>query len=629
MHLLIHGILLLECSNLSPAENAAVLATSGATTKEGGSIGNSYLYVDLAASFIAQWDDEALMRRDKAPQKRSHHTAAAATTTWDLSSPSNSFLEQDTVDGGELEVALGTCDEPWEDQSWDWTDEFPPDDPELEDQFGSLEAAEANAVTEFKNASSDMKNATRTFVEAKDLVSRVKHARGYFLVVGVGAFDGFQTVTPRGSRQAGSGKGASTGMNSQTGKGRGRGLGKGKPPRDCRRPSPAKSRVTLTGAANGGPTHGTRIQPGQCLLCRQMGHLARDCPNRGTRDDSGINLKRAFDTEMFLCQFSRRLHSNNRAILRFQHVPRVPCARRNLAESLVFVEQFLFGWCHQVSSACVVKCKTRLFCWYSNGTTVNFTSSSNAATLTSDGADHRERYEVDQGFSLINSLQHFVSFDEGCIFSAVHATSCTFSGNLCRVGSLCGVRRQRLCAAGHWSIQISWRLHDGARNTAPPWLESADPAVSFTFAGGEKAHSETRIWLPLPGTRHERFAVRIVPSEVTPILLGLDMLREFGLVINADSAHCYSTKLRCRISVTVLPSGHLAFVLTPSGSFETTGETNNDGDTKQVPRVPGSVIRDLLAAARQMDETMVSAFTAACSCRRLDLARNSTDNTGR
>ena len=112
-----------------------------------------------------------------------------------------------------------------------------------------------------------------------------------------------------------------------------------------------------------------------------------------------------------------------------------------------------------------------------------------------------------------------------------------------------------------------------SRNTAPPWLESADPAVSFTFAGGQKAHSETRIWLPLPGTRHERFAVHLVPSEVTPIFLGLDMLREFGLVINADSAHCYSTKLRCRIPVTGLPSGHLALALTPSGSFETTGET--------------------------------------------------------
>ena len=247
------------------------MATSRATTKEGGFIGNSYLDVDLAASFIAQWDDEALMRR----------TAAAATTTWDLSSPSNSFLKQDTVDGGELEMALGTYDEPWEEQSWeepeeaefpddDWTDELPPDDPELEDQFGSLEAAEAY-VTGFKNASTDMKNATRTFMEAKDLVFRIKHARGHFAVVGVGAFDGFQTITPRGSRQTGAGKGASTGMNSQASEGRGRGLGKGKPPQDSRRPSPAKSRVTSTGAAKGGPAHGTRIQQGQCLLCRQMG----------------------------------------------------------------------------------------------------------------------------------------------------------------------------------------------------------------------------------------------------------------------------------------------------------------------------------------------------------------------
>ena len=475
LHPLIQGILLLECSNLSPAENAAVLATSGATTKEGGSIGNSYLYVDLAASFIAQWDDEALMRRDKAPQKRSHHTVAAATTTWDLSSPSNSFMEPDTVDGGELEMALGTCDEPWEDQSWeepeetefpddDWTDEFPPEDPELEDQFGSLEAAEAYAVTEFKNASSDMKNATRTFMEAKDLVSRVKHARGYFPVVGVGAFDGFQTMTPRGSRQTGSGKGANTGMNSQTGKGRGRGVGKGKPPRDSRRPSPAKSRVTLTGTAKGGPTHGTRVQPGQCLLCRQMGHLARDCPNRGTRDDSGINLQTCFwqlcgDDWRQRC-FAASSHDDstarNRAIFRFQHVSR---ARSNLAES--------FGLCGTVpfllvSSACVLRCKTRLFCWDSDGTTVNSTSFFNAATLTSDSADHRERYEVDQGFSLINGLQHFESFEESHIIPTVHAMSFTFSGNLCRVGSLCGGRRQRLCAAGHWSIQIGWRLHDGA-----------------------------------------------------------------------------------------------------------------------------------------------------------------------
>ena len=63
------------------------------------------------------------MRRDKAPQRRTHHTAAAATTTWDQSSPSSAFLEQGTVDGSEWETALGTYDEPWEDQSWEEPEE--------------------------------------------------------------------------------------------------------------------------------------------------------------------------------------------------------------------------------------------------------------------------------------------------------------------------------------------------------------------------------------------------------------------------------------------------------------------------------------------------------------------------
>ena len=41
---LILGIMLLECSQLTPAENDAALATSGATTKEGSTIGNGYLF---------------------------------------------------------------------------------------------------------------------------------------------------------------------------------------------------------------------------------------------------------------------------------------------------------------------------------------------------------------------------------------------------------------------------------------------------------------------------------------------------------------------------------------------------------------------------------------------------------
>ena len=97
---------------------------------------------------------------------------------------------------------------------------------------------------------------------------------------------------------------------------------------------------------------------------------------------------------------------------------------------LVFVEQFLFRWCHQpaLSSA-------KHGCSVGTQTGPESTSFSNTTTYTSDSADHRERYEVDQGFSLINSLQHFESFDEGYIFSTVHSMSYTFSGSLCRVGT--------------------------------------------------------------------------------------------------------------------------------------------------------------------------------------------------
>ena len=127
---------------------------------------------------------------------------------------------------------------------------------------------------------------------------------------------------------------------------------KGKHLRDSRRPSPAKSRVTSTRAAKGGPAHGTRIQPGQCLLCRQMGHLARDGPNRGTRDDSGINLKRAFgsfvamtgdrDVSSLVLTTTPQQEIVQYSDFNMSHVPVVIWLTL-----LVFVEKFLFHWCHR------------------------------------------------------------------------------------------------------------------------------------------------------------------------------------------------------------------------------------------------------------------------------------------
>ena len=159
---------------------------------------------------------------------------------------------------------------------------------------------------------------------------------------------------------------------------------------------------------------------------------------------------------MFLRWFSRRLHSKKLCNTRIS-----PCVTCPLQFGCLFWSLWN-SFFSLVSSACVVKCKTRLFCWDSYRTRVNSTSFSNTATYTSDSADHRERYEIDQGFSLNNSLQHFESFGEGHIFSTVHSIPSRSVRVFAEVGRLCGGRRQRLCVAGQWSIQISWRSHDGA-----------------------------------------------------------------------------------------------------------------------------------------------------------------------
>ena len=175
-----------------------------------------------------------------------------------------------------------------------------------------------------------------------------------------------------------------------------------------------------------------------------MGHLARDCPNRGTRDDSGINLKRAFgsfvvmtgdrDVSSLVLTTTPQQEIVQYSDFNMSHVPVVIWLTL-----LVSVEQFLCLWCHQ---PCVVKCKARLFCWDLDGTTVIFhvlLQRSNApprtVLITENGM------KSDQGFSLTNSSQHFESFDESYIFSTVHSMFFTFSGSLCRVGSLCDGRR--------------------------------------------------------------------------------------------------------------------------------------------------------------------------------------------
>ena len=162
----------------------------------------------------------------------------------------------------------------------------PTEDPELLEQFGgNLEDADASASQVYASAS-------RGFQEARELLARVKSARGYFPVVGIGAFVGLaqpstdrKPVKSRGKGKKGKRKGKSS---SQKG---GKLTSLGTPgilPKtqssrvDCRPPM-SKKRPTEVGATRGGPHHAPRLCPDQCMLCRQVGHRASECPTKGNR----------------------------------------------------------------------------------------------------------------------------------------------------------------------------------------------------------------------------------------------------------------------------------------------------------------------------------------------------------
>ena len=96
----------------------------------------------------------------------------------------------------------------------------------------------------------------------------------------------------------------------------------------------------------------------------------------------------------------------------------------------------------------------------------------------------------------------------------------------------------------------------------------AASAMKFTFAGGEEDLSKSTVMLPVPDLDGECVAVQTVANEATPILLGVDTLRKFGLVIDYAHDRVYSYSLQKMIPVLSLPSGHLAVRLSPASGSE-------------------------------------------------------------
>ena len=87
--------------------------------------------------------------------------------------------------------------------------------------------------------------------------------------------------------------------------------------------------------------------------------------------------------------------------------------------------------------------------------------------------------------------------------------------------------------------------------------------VGFTF-GGETEAASTNISMPQTefpqGT-----SVNAVSNEPTPFLIGLDVLHEYGLVIDYHYNRVYSHILK-RCLCAILPTGHLVLEMMPSNS---------------------------------------------------------------
>ena len=200
LHVNIRGILLAETSGLTSSGFASVLATSGTTSAEGESNGNSWKFSHLVQAFCTQWSDTALAARDA--KARKSEAVVAAVDNFDLSELSeaaarieNDFswngtdpqiVEYEDVDDDNYEEDVdwyaGDCDDELDDTAH--TAGTPTDDPEILEKFdGNLEDSDASGTQVYVSASC-------SFQEAREILARVKSARGYVPVVGIGAFDG-------------------------------------------------------------------------------------------------------------------------------------------------------------------------------------------------------------------------------------------------------------------------------------------------------------------------------------------------------------------------------------------------------------------------------------------------------
>ena len=81
----------------------------------------------------------------------------------------------------------------------------------------------------------------------------------------------------------------------------------------------SKKRPTEVGATRGGPHQAPLLRPNQCMLCRQVGHRASGCPNKGKPTRALISGGRALGhTEECRIRVERELRKTEEGKARFR-----------------------------------------------------------------------------------------------------------------------------------------------------------------------------------------------------------------------------------------------------------------------------------------------------------------------
>ena len=157
---------------------------------------------------------------------------------------------------------------------------------------------------------------------------------------------------------------------------------------------------------------------------------------------------------------------------------------------LVFVEQFLFLWCHQPALSCAkhdfsVGTQTEPASIPPSSPTQQRTP--RTVLITENGKNSTKVFHSSTVCSTLNRSMKVTSFRRSTQCPppsvGVFAEWAAFAVEDVKDYAWLDTGASR-SVGGYMMVQ--YVIDCLSKNTVPPWLESADPAVSFTFAGGEK-----------------------------------------------------------------------------------------------------------------------------------------------